>query len=159
MYEKKMVSHPHLNLVAHSLATIVQNNKYMHTYYNDFFELGQQVINFNLYQIGLPEDDPVHVVKRVMKDLDFSSLLDQYSRLGRKAYNPIMLFSALVYSALRGVRSVDRIVELCTRDLAYIWLAQGEQPQRDAFYDFMNQKLTNEVLKDLHYQFMRKLQK
>lgn len=94
-----------------------------------------------------------------MKDLDFSSLLDQYSKLGRKAYNPIMLFSVLVYSALRGVRSVDRIVELCTRDLAYIWLAQGEQPQRDAFYDFMNQKLTIEVLKDLHYQFMRKLQK
>ena len=156
---KKRWSDHHLNLVAHSLATFVQNNKYMHTYYNDFFELGQQVINFNLYQIGLPEDDPVHIVKKVMKNLDFSSLLDQYSKLGRKAYNPIMLFSVLVYSALRGVRSVDRIVELCTRDLAYIWLAQGEQPQRDAFYDFMNQKLTNEVLKDLHYQFMRKLQK
>lgn len=131
----------------------------MHLYYNEFFELGQQVINFNLYQIGLPADDPVHTVKRVMKELDFSSLLDKYSRLGRKGYNPIMLFSILVYSALRGVRSIDRIVELCTRDLAYIWLAQGEKPQRDAFYDFMNQKLTNEVLKDLHYQFMRKLQK
>ena len=117
------------------------------------------MINFNLYQIGLPADDPVHTVKRVMKELDFSSLLDKYSRLGRKGYNPIMLFSILVYSALRGVRSIDRIVELCTRDLAYIWLAQGEKPQRDAFYDFMNQKLTNEVLKDLHYQFMRKLQK
>jgi len=131
----------------------------MHNYYNEFFELGQLRINYNLYQIGVPSDDPVHIVKRVMKELDFSSLLNQYSRLGRKGYNPIMLFSVLVYSALRGVRAVDRIVELCTRDLAYIWLAQGERPQRDAFYDFINNKLTNEILKDLHYQFIRKLEK
>ena len=131
----------------------------MYNYYNEFFELGQLRINYNLYQIGVPLDDPVHVVKRVMKELDFSSLLNQYNRLGRKGYNPIMLFSVLVYSALRGVRAVDRIVELCARDIAYIWLAQGERPQRDAFYDFINNKLSNEILKDLHYQFMRRLQK
>lgn len=131
----------------------------MYPYYTEFFELGQQRINYNLYQIGVPSDDPVHMVKRIMKELDFSCLLDQYNKLGRRGYNPIMLFSVLVYSALRGVRAVDRIVELCTRDIAYIWLAQGERPQRDAFYDFMNNKLTNEILKDLHYQFTRKLQK
>lgn len=28
------------------------------TYYNEYFEIGQQKINFNLYQIGLPADDP-----------------------------------------------------------------------------------------------------
>lgn len=37
------------------------------------------------------------------------------------------------YANMRGVRSVDRIVELCKRDLAFIWLTQGEQPGRDAF--------------------------
>lgn len=131
----------------------------MHKYYNEFFELGQLRINYNLYQLGVPSDDPVHIVKRIMKELDFTSLLNQYNRLGRKGYNPIMLFSVLVYSALRGVRAVDRIVELCTRDLAYIWLAQGERPQRDTFYDFINNKLSNEILKALHYQFMRKLEK
>lgn len=131
----------------------------MHNYYNEFFELGQLRINYSLYQLGVPADDPVHTVKRVMRELDFSSLLNQYSKLGRRGYNPIMLFSLLVYSSLRGVRAVDRIVELCTRDLAYIWLAQGERPQRDAFYDFINNKLSNEILKDLHYQFVRKLAK
>ncbi|TCQ02065.1 hypothetical protein EDD79_101938 [Serpentinicella alkaliphila] len=70
-----------------------------------------------------------------------------------------MLFSVLVYSALRSVRAVDRIVELCARDIAYIWLAQGERPQRDAFYDFINNKLSKEIFKDLHHQFMRRLQK
>jgi transposase len=137
----------------------VQKQKTMYHYYNDFFELGQQRIHYNLYQIGVPSDDPVHVVKRIMMALDFTCLLQQYSRLGRKGYNPIMLFAILVYAALRGVRSVDRIVELCARDIGFIWLAQGERPQRDAFYDFINNKLSHGILKELHYQFMRRLQK
>lgn len=70
----------------------------MHTYYNEFFELGQQVINYNFYQLHIPADDPVFMVKKVLKELDFSCLLDKYNRLGRKGYNPIMLFSILVYS-------------------------------------------------------------
>lgn len=131
----------------------------MYTYYNDYFELGQQRINYNLYNIGLPSDDPVYTVKRIMQEMDFSNLLQQYSRLGRRGYNPIMLFSVLTYSALRGIRAIDRIVELCTRDIAYIWLAQGERPQRDVFYDFINNKLSLDILKDLHYQFVRKLHK
>jgi len=94
-----------------------------------------------------------------MEQLDFTDLLNMYSRHGRRAYNPIMLFSVLVYASLRGVRAVDRIVELCRRDLAFIWLTQGQTPGRDAFYDFMNQKLTQEILSSLHYQFMRRLQK
>lgn len=131
----------------------------MYPYYNEFFDLGQQVIHFDLYQLSVPKDDSVHTVKKIMESLDFSKLLERYHHVGRKGYNPITLFSLLVYSALRGVRSVDRIVELCTRDICYIWLAKGKKPKRDVFYDFMNEKLTNEILRDLHYQFMRKLQK
>ena len=29
-------------------------------YYNDFFEIGQQKINFNFYELSLPDDDPVY---------------------------------------------------------------------------------------------------
>lgn len=94
-----------------------------------------------------------------MEEMDFSNLLNRYSNLGRKGYNPIMIFAILVYASLRGVRSVDRIVELCCRDIAFMWLAQGEQPKRDVFYDFMSNKLDEKVLSDLHYQFIRKLQK
>lgn len=78
---------------------------------------------------------------------------------GRKGYNPIMMFAVLVYAAMRGIRAVDRIVEVCERDIAFIWLTQGQKPGRDAFYDFINHKLTEEVLEDLHYQFLRRIQK
>ena len=128
-------------------------------YYNEFFELGQQKINFNFFELSLPDDDPVYTLKKVMEDLDFTNLLAQYSDKGRNGFNPIMKYAVLTYANMRGVRAVDRIVELCKRDLAFIWLTQGEQPGRDAFYDFINRKLTGEILDDLNYQFLRRLKK
>ena len=44
-------------------------------YYNDFFEIGQQKINFRFFELGLPDDDPVYTLKNVMEELDFSRLL------------------------------------------------------------------------------------
>jgi len=128
-------------------------------YYNEFFELGQQKINFKFFELSLPDDDPVYTLKKVMEELDFTNLLAQYSNQGRNGFNPIMKYAVLTYANMRGVRAVDRIVELCKRDLAFIWLTQGETPERDSFYDFINNKLTGEILDDLNYQFLRRLKK
>ena len=128
-------------------------------YYTDFFELGQQKINFNFYELSLPDDDPVYTLKKVMEDLDFSGLLANCSDKERTGYNPIMMYAVVTYANMRGVRSVDRIVELCERDLAFIWLTRGQKPKRDAFYEFKGKKLTSEILDDLNYQFLRRLQK
>ena len=128
-------------------------------YYNDFFEIGQQKINFSFYELSLPDDDPVYTLKKVMEDLDFSGLLANCSDKGRTGYNPIMIYAVVTYANMRGVRSVDRIVELCERDLAFIWLTRGQKPKRDAFYEFKGKKLTSEILDDLNYQFLRRLQK
>ncbi|UWP60555.1 IS1182 family transposase [Ruminococcus gauvreauii] len=131
----------------------------MRLYYNEFFDLGQQKIQFSLYQLGLPSGDPVHTLKKVLEELNYESLLAQYSTKGRRGYNPIMIFAVLIYANMRGVRAVDRIVELCQRDLAFIWLTKGGKPGRDVFYDFIKDRLTGQVLEDLHYQFIRRLQK
>ena len=128
-------------------------------YYNDFFEFGQQKINFSFFELSLPDDDPVYTLKKVMEKLDFSGLLANCSDKGRTGYNPIMMYAVVTYANMRGIRSVDRIVDLCERDLAFIWLTRGQKPKRDAFYDFKNRKLTSDVLDDLNYQFMRRLQK
>ncbi len=151
---KKMANDNHLFSV--TLYNVTMNSN---KYYNEFFELGQQKINFKFFELSLPDDDPVYTLKKVMEEMDFSSLLAQYSNKGRTGFNPIMKYAVLTYAAMRGVKSVDRIVELCERDLAFIWLTQGEKPQRDAFYDFINNKLTGEILDDLNYQFIRRLKK
>ena len=39
--------------------TMTNNN-----YYNEFFEFGQQKINFNFYELSLPDDDPVFTLKK-----------------------------------------------------------------------------------------------
>ena len=36
-------------------------------YYNEFFELGQQKINFSFFELSLPDDDPVYTLKKVME--------------------------------------------------------------------------------------------
>ena len=107
--------------------------------------------------MGLPDDDPVYTLKKVMEDLDFSGLLACYSDKGRTGFNPIMLYSVVTYANMRGVRAVDRIVDLCQRELAFIWLTKGQKPQRDVFYDFKGKKLTGEILDELNYQFLRRL--
>ena len=107
----------------------------------------------------LPNDDPVYTLKKLMEDIDYSGLLAQYTNKGRKGINSIMMYATVVYATMRGLRSVDTIVDLCKRDLAFIWLTQGKQPKRDAFYEFKNLRLTEEVLDDLHYQFIRRLEK
>ena len=141
----------------HSSVTLYNVTMLKQNYYNEFFELGQQKINFSFYELCLPDDDPVYTLKKVMEELDFTKLLAQYSNKGRNGFNPIMKYAVLTYANMRGVRSVDRIVELCKRDLAFIWLTQGKKPERDAFYDFINHKLTGDILDDLNYQFLRRL--
>ena len=38
-------------------------------YYNEFFDLGQQKINFSFFELHFPEDDPVYTLKKVMEEL------------------------------------------------------------------------------------------
>lgn len=42
-----------------------------------------------------------------------------------------MIFAIILYADMGSIFSVDKIVECCTRDLCFIWLAQGQQPKRD----------------------------
>lgn len=56
---------------------------------------------------------------------NFSGLLTCYSDMGRTGFNPIMLYSVVTYANMCGVRAVDCIVDLCQRDLAFIWLTRG----------------------------------
>ena len=63
--------------------TMLTNN-----YYNDFFELGQQKINFSFFELSLPDDDPVYTLKKVMEELDFSGLLANCSDKGKNRVQP-----------------------------------------------------------------------
>ena len=78
--------------------------------------------------------------------------------VGATTYKKFLQFYAKK-ACKKQVRAVDRIVELCKRDLVFIWLTKGQKPKREAFYEFKNKKLTADVLDELNYQFLRRLQK
>ena len=85
-------------LLALSLIHILTMQK--QDYYNEFFELGQQKINFSFFELSLPDDDPVYTLKKVMEELDFSGLLANCSDKGRIGYNPIMMYAVcLLYTS------------------------------------------------------------
>ena len=48
-----------------------------------------------------------------MASLNVEQLLDYYSHLGRRGYNPIMIYFLILYANMRGVRAVYKIVDLC----------------------------------------------
>ena len=80
-----------------------------HDYYNQFFELGQQKINFKFYELSLPDDDPVFTLKNVMEEMDFTALLAQYSGKGKSGFNPIMKYGVLTYANMRGIHSLPSL--------------------------------------------------
>ena len=113
-------------------------------------------MNFSFFECVYLTTIQCYTLKKVMEDLDFSGLLANCSDKGRTGFNPIMMYAVVTYANMRGIRAVDRIVELCERDLAFIWLTKGQKPKRDAFYEFKNKKLTADVLDELNYQFLRR---
>ena len=70
-----------------------------------------------------------------------------------------MIYVILFYANMQEIFSVDKIVESLRRNLGFIWLADVKQPKRDTFYSFINDRLKIEIMQDLHYQFIHKLQK
>ena len=124
-----------------------------------YFQYLQGKFIFSFHELSLPDDDPVYTLKKVMEDLDFSGLLANCSDKGRTGYNWVMMYAVITYTNMRGIRSIDRIVDLCERDIAFIWLTQGRKPKRDAFYEFKSKKLTSDILDDLNYKFMRRLKR
>ena len=63
-------------------------------YYNDFFELGKQKINFSFFELSLPDDDPVYTLKKVMEELDFSGNFLLTVQRSRRMRTVILLYGA-----------------------------------------------------------------
>ena len=85
-----MANDNHLLSVTCYNVTMINNKYYNNKYYTEFFELGQQKMNFKFYELSLPDDDPVFTLKKVMEEMDFTALLAQYSDKGKRGFNPIM---------------------------------------------------------------------
>ena len=124
-------------------------------YFIDFSEESQLFSPYKFWRFELDQDDPVYTLIEVLEGIDYSEIMSMYTNIGRKGYNPIMIFAVLIYANTRGIRSIDKIVEMCQRDLGFLYLTKGKKPKRDVFYNFVNNKLTKAIRENLHYQFIK----
>ena len=68
-------------------------------YYNDFFELGQQKINFSFFELCLPDDDPVYTLKKVMK------INEQWEALKEESHKNIQSEKGSLNRQIRSIQT------------------------------------------------------
>lgn len=126
--------------------------------YTEYLRDNQLFSPLDYIKFELSVNDPVFTLIEIIKEMEFDELIKLRKDNGRTGYNPIMIFALLLYANMQGIRSTDEIVKRCERDLGFIYLTRGARPKRDVFYDF-KRKIPIETLEDLHYQFIKFLNK
>ncbi|MDH4198844.1 MAG: IS1182 family transposase [Spirochaetia bacterium] len=84
----------------------------------------------------LPDDHEVYVFDALVDEHDLREIIDSYSSEGGKVYNPRDMAAILLYAYSKGITSSYRIAgEVCT-NLAFIYLAGGNQISRRTLCQF-----------------------
>lgn len=76
----------------------------------------------------VPVSHEVRLFDALLGALDFSPLLAAYPGGGAPAYDPRMLMRVVVYGFWRGIRSSREMAKALRENLAFMWLAQMQQP-------------------------------
>jgi transposase/IS5 family transposase len=77
----------------------------------------------------IPPTDPVHVVRRVVGELDLSAIHEAYRcERGRPPYHPEAMVGLLLYGACRGIYSSRRLELACADNVAFMYLTAMARP-------------------------------
>ena len=81
-------------------------------------------------------DHTARLISQVIDEMDLSFILNTYSSLGQKAYDPRMLFKVLVYAYTTGIRSSRKIADRLSEDVVFMWLSGRSTPDFRTIADF-----------------------
>src|SRR3990170_1210328 len=74
-------------------------------------------------------DDPVHVVRRAVGELDLGAIHRAYrAERGRPPYHPAAMVGLLLYGACRGIYYSRRLEAACCQDVAFMYLMAMARP-------------------------------
>lgn len=74
-------------------------------------------------------DDPVHMVRRAVGELDLGAIHRAYrAERGRPPYHPAAMVGLLLYGACRGIYSSRRLEAACGQDVAFMYLMAMARP-------------------------------
>lgn len=89
----------------------------------------------------LPKDHPCFVFDDIFQMLDTSSVEEQYSPIGQRAYPPRILIGILIYAYSHGVFSSRKIAQKCREDLGFMYIAHLHKPDFRVLSDFRKNHL------------------
>ena len=92
---------------------------------------------------SISTDHTARLINQVIEEMDLSFILNTYSPLGQKAYDPKMLFKVLVYAYTIGLRSSRKIADRLNEDLVFMWLSGRSIPDFRTIADFRKDKLVD----------------
>jgi len=93
----------------------------------------------------IPEGDPVFFLRDVLQRLDFEPFHRVYrSERGQPPYHPELMVGLYLYGAMRRVYSSRRLAELCSRDVACMYLVGRATPDYHTILEF-RQRFTSEL--------------
>jgi transposase len=93
------------------------------------------IIDHNFNNI-LPEDSLARFIVDIINQLDLSSIEEQYSIYGNKAYPPKMILALIFYCYINGIFS-SRQIEKATKELIPVmYIAHGEHPDHSVISRF-----------------------
>ena len=108
----------------------------------------------------IPEKAPVRLLNAQLEELEYGKLYEAYSPKGRKsAADPRVLFKVLVHGYLCGIYSSRKLEEACQYRIDFRWLLEDRKaPDHSTLARFRTGRC-KDVIEDLFYQFVRKLEK
>ena len=98
-------------------------------------------------------NDPVHVVREALGQLDLSRIHASYrAERGRPPFHPEAMVGLLLYGACRGVYSSRRLQAACRENVSFLYLTDWARPDFHTISTF--RKRFQEELKDLFAQVL-----
>jgi transposase len=87
----------------------------------------------------MAEDEPVRAISEIIDVLDCSCLRQPYGGGGAPAYDPVMLFKAMVFGLSQGLRSSRELADSFRHDTRFIYLARLSHPSYRTICRFRRQ--------------------
>lgn len=82
-------------------------------------------------------DDPVHVVRQVVQELDLSAIHQAYRcERGRPPFHPQAMVALLLYGACRGIYSSRKLAQACNDQVSFMYLTGQMRPDFHTIANF-----------------------
>lgn len=110
-------------------------------------------------EILVATNDSVRLLDEITDKLNYSKLIDSYSRFGRhREFSPKLLFKIIAYSRMNQIFSSRKIEKACKRDINFMWLLGGHKaPDHNTINRF--QRRLEPFIEELFYELVIHLEK